>query len=155
MDYLYKKVIPKNDKFASAYLLLGHVYRRLNNYNYSITNYEIALSYQPDLLKAKIELANLYQKMNNHHKAIKFYNAILGTNPEMSYLYKNLGDSYKNLNLNEYAEECYRYMNVRLPKGQKMTTFDKKFGTHLGGHNCGEHVLADAGQNVDFNHFKA
>ena len=121
-DYLIKKVLPKNDKFANGYKLLGDVYRKTHDLEKAILNYEYALSLSPDIVKAKIELAHLYARVGNHHKAVKLYNAVLVTNPEHSYLYKQLGNSYKALGLADYAEECFKYMHVQLPRDQKMTT---------------------------------
>lgn len=78
----YKIYVSHYGEDARAYKNMAIVYKRLNDYDNTIVNYEKSLALDPANLELKKELANCYHMKKDYVTALKFYDAVLEASPK-------------------------------------------------------------------------
>lgn len=78
----YKLYVTNFGEDARAYKNMAIVYKRLNDYDNTIINYEKSLALEPTSLDLKKELANCYHMKKDYATALKYYDKVLEVSPK-------------------------------------------------------------------------
>lgn len=99
---LSKKALEINNAFASAYLLLGHIYKFYKAgamADEALANYTKAAEYDPKNPAIYFNIADLYSGLKrNYEAAIEYYRKAIEIKPDYAQAYRGLGHAYRQKN---------------------------------------------------------
>lgn len=93
-ETLWTSVIEKEPSAAIAYNNLGHYYRRKNNYDLALKNYNIAISLKPEESKTYNNRGKIYFDQGKTDLALADYNKCLEIDPGFAEALSNRGAAY-------------------------------------------------------------
>ena len=113
---LFKEVIAKQPRNASAYANLGLAYGGKGHWKEEIENYKKAISLNPKDRVAHYNLASAYEKRNQDMDALREYEAVLKIDPADLDARKKLADfDFRNKRYSE-AIKAYEKLLISIPK---------------------------------------
>jgi S1-C subfamily serine protease len=104
---LVEKLIKEKPQEAVLYTLLGTALLGQGTPDDAISMHRKALSLDPDLYEARLNIARTYETVGNLQRALYEYNKIKKSAPNDPYLYLSIGSLYQSLGNEEKAMENF------------------------------------------------
>ena len=111
----YKEYLAAFPEDANAYRNLGLVYKKLDNNELALFNFEKSYSKDSSNIETKKELAYCYHKKKDYTNALKYYDFALKTEPENQELLANKALTLHAMNNYVAAIELYRELLEKQP----------------------------------------
>jgi tetratricopeptide (TPR) repeat protein len=118
----------RDPRHLRAYLSLGDVYSKLDNYMVAETYYNKVLKYDPQSVPALTALATMHWKMGNHREALSVYHKALEIDPENQFLQQQIDFVTREL-FNNYYEQGMAYKKAR-EFGRAATELQKAYSLY-------------------------
>lgn len=130
----YKSYITVFPEDANAYKNLGIVYKKLDNNDLALFNFEKAYSKDSSNIEIKKELALCYHKKKDYINALKFYDFALKSEPDNEDLIANKALTLHAMNNYVAAIELYKELLTKQPNErieQNLTAASIAYGYNL------------------------
>jgi tetratricopeptide (TPR) repeat protein len=105
---LITKAIKLHKNFAAYYLNRGLIYKRLQEYESAISDYQKAIKLEPKSWQAYSNLGDTYLAQEQHDQAIDTYKKVIQLNPVYKNSYHNIANAYLWKKLHHEAIEYYQ-----------------------------------------------
>jgi len=128
---LITKAITLHKNFAAYYLNRGLIYKRLQEYESAILDYQKAIKLEPKSWQAYSNLGDTYLAQEQHDQAIDTYKKVIQLNPAHKNSYHNIANAYLWKELYREAIEYY----------QQTLTMDNQCVESLNGMGVALHAL--------------
>jgi len=102
-----------NYKDGNTYFLLGEAYYKMSKGGDAVNNYDLALQYNPALIKSNVRIGNVWSDAHRYAEALAAYQKALAADPNYAPALRGLADLYYMTAQYDKAKETFgQYMKV-------------------------------------------